>query len=53
MFDSTQNGNLNFPAASAKTLKGGDPRKVKPATAAERFKGGHPRREPTSLPKET
>ena len=53
MFYSTQNRNLNFPAASAETLKGGDPRKVKPATAAERFKGGQPRREPTSLPKET
>ena len=53
MFYSTQNRNLNFPAA-AETFKGGDPRKVKPATAAETFKGGHPRKtKPTSQPKET
>ena len=45
---------MNFPAASAETLKGGDPRKVKPTIAAETFKGGHPRKaKPTSLPKET
>ena len=47
MFYSTQNRNLNFPAAAAETFKGGDPRKVKTAGktagAAERFKGGHPR----------
>ena len=42
MFYSTQNRNLNFPAAAAETFKDSDPRKVKPATAAERFKGGHP-----------
>ena len=45
MFCSTQNRNLNFPAAAAETFKGGDPRKVKPATAAaETFKGSHPRK---------
>ena len=54
MFYSTQNRNLNFPAAAAETFKGGDPRKVKAATTAETFKGGHPRKaKPTSLPKET
>ena len=54
MFYSTQNRNLNFPAAAAETFKGGDPRKVKPATHAETFKGGHLRKAtPTSLPKET
>ena len=42
MFYSTQNRNLNFPAAAAETFKGGDPRKVKAATTAETFKGGHP-----------
>ena len=53
MFYSTQNINLNFPAA-AETFKGGDPRKVKPATQTETFKSGHPRKaRPTSLPKET
>ena len=31
MFYSTQNRNLNFPAATAETFKGGDPRKMKPA----------------------
>ena len=44
MFSSTQNRNLNFPAAAAETFKGGDPRKVKLATAAaETIKGGQPR----------
>ena len=44
MFYSTQNRNLNFPAAAAETFKGGDPRKVKLATAAaETIKGGNPR----------
>ena len=43
MFYSTQNRNLNFPAADAETFKGGDTRKVKPLTAAETIKGGHPR----------
>ena len=32
MFYSTENRNLNFPAAAAETFKGGDPRKVKPVT---------------------
>ena len=54
MFYSTQNRNLNFPAAAAETFKSGDSRKVKPAPHAETFKGGHPREAtPTSLPKET
>ena len=44
MFYSTQNRNLNFPAAAAETFKGGDPRKVKLATAAaETIKGSNPR----------
>ena len=54
MFYSTQNRNLNFPAAAAETFKGGDPRKLKPDTAAEKFEGGHPREaKPASLPIET
>ena len=48
MFSSTQNRNLNFPAAAAETFKGGDPRKVKAATTAETFKGGHPRNADTA-----
>ena len=39
MFYSSQNRNLNFPAAAAETFKGSDPRKVKTiaktASAAE------------------
>ena len=36
MFYSSQNRNLNFPAAAAETFKGGDPRKVKAATTVLR-----------------
>ena len=48
IFYSTQNRNLNFPAAAAETFKGCDPRKVKAATTAETFKGGHPRNADTA-----